>query len=54
MSALAAVIFFALALILDVLDQSGDLVSTFTLAGLLCIALHLTGFITAGPWTRRQ
>jgi hypothetical protein len=41
MFAIAAAILFGVAFILDIADQAGDLISTLTVGGLLCIALHL-------------
>lgn len=52
MFAIAAVIMFGVALILDIADQAGDLISTLTLAGFVLLALHFA----VGPITsfRRQ
>lgn len=51
MFAIIAAILFGVALLLDVLDTAGDMVSTLSLAGLLAVALHLA-LGTALPWRR--
>ncbi len=51
MLAIIAAVLFGLALLLDLINQSlGTVVTTgtLTLAGLLCVALHLTGFGVRG------
>lgn len=52
MFALAAAVLFGVALLLDIIDTAGDMVSTLMLAGLLCLALALAGFGSAFPWRR--
>ncbi|MFE0028210.1 hypothetical protein [Amycolatopsis sp. NPDC059021] len=58
MFAIAAAVLFALALLLELIDTSlGRLVTTTTLttAGLLCIALHLSGVAAdRRAWRRRR
>ena len=49
MFAVIAAILFGVALLLDVLDTGGDVISTLTLAGLLAVALHLVAPL---PWKR--
>jgi hypothetical protein len=51
MFAIIAAIFFGVALVLDVVDTAGDLTSTLTVAGLLCLALHFA-LGTPLPWRR--
>lgn len=51
MFAVIAAILFGVALLLDVLDTAGDLVSTLSLAGLLSLALHFA-LGTGLPWRR--
>jgi hypothetical protein len=51
MFALAAVVCFALALILHLLGGHAGLVTDFALAGLLAVALHLV-FALPLPWRR--
>jgi hypothetical protein len=53
MFAIIAAILFGVALLLDVLDTAGDMVSTLMLAGLLCVALHLAlGTPLPSGWRR--
>lgn len=57
MFAIIAAVIFGLALILDWTDANvGDAFTTQTLlmAGLLCIALHLTGVGANRRWGRRR
>lgn len=49
MFAIVAAILFGVALLLDILDVAGDVVSTLALAGLLAVALHLVAPV---PWRR--
>lgn len=50
---IAAAILFGVALILDVADQAGDLVSTLTLAGFLCMAIYFL-WPTGPSWPARR
>jgi hypothetical protein len=52
MFAILAAILFGVALLLDVIDTAGDLVSTLSLAGLLCLALYFV-FGSGVPWRRQ-
>lgn len=51
MFAIISAILFGVALLLDVIDQAGDAVSTLMLGGLLCLALHFA-LGTPVPWRR--
>jgi hypothetical protein len=47
--AILAAILFGLALLLDLINEGNDVLNpgTLTTAGLLCVALHLSGMATA-------
>lgn len=52
MLAIIAAVLFGVALILDVADQAGDLVSTLMLGGLLSLALYFALGSMPVPWRR--